>query len=149
MGEKYNFGTNQKITGEYDKSLAVTCSSGTYVGSLDDGVLSFKGVHYALPPVGKLRWHEPVPVPDSDEVFEAKYYGNACPQLSPHLPTPKSEDCLMLNIWTDPNGLNEKKPVMVLDDGRKGGIRIDNTVLKEEMELALPLRKYGTMEVGL
>ena len=38
---------------------------------------------------------------------------------------------------------------MVLDDGRKGGIRIDNTVLKEEMELELPLRKYGTMEVGL
>ena len=113
MGETYIFGTNKKITGDYDKSLAVKCSSGTYVGSLDDGVLSFKGVHYALPPVGKLRWHEPVPVPDSDEVFEAKYYGNACPQLSPHLPTPKSEDCLMLNIWTDPNGLQEKKPVMV------------------------------------
>ena len=113
MGESYVFGTNKKITGDYDKSLAVTCSSGTYVGSLDDGVLSFKGVHYALPPVGKLRWHEPVPVPDSDEVFEAKYYGNACPQDAPHLPTPKGEDCLTLNIWTDPNGLNKKKPVMV------------------------------------
>ena len=113
MGETYVFGTNEKITGEYDKSLAVKCASGTYVGSLDDGVLSFKGIRYALPPVGKLRWHEPVPVPDSDEVFEAKYYSNACPQLAPQLPTPKNEDCLMLNIWTDPNGLDKKKPVMV------------------------------------
>ena len=48
-----------------------------------------------------------------------------------------------------PEFTKENWNVMVLDDGRKGGIRIDNTVLKEEMELALPLRKYGTMEVGL
>ena len=112
MGEKYIFGTNKKIVGEYDHSLAVKCAKGTYVGSLDDGVLSFKGIHYALPPVGKLRWHEPVEVPDSDEVFEAKYYGFACPQNT-DLPTPRSEDCLTLNIWTDPATLSQKKPVMV------------------------------------
>lgn len=110
--EKYIYGTNEKITGDYDKSLAVKCSKGTYVGSLDEGVLSFKGIRYAEPPVGKLRWHEPIEVPDSDEVFEAKYYSNACPQR-PGLPTPISEDCLMLNIWTDPNTISEKKPVMV------------------------------------
>lgn len=38
---------------------------------------------------------------------------------------------------------------MVLDDGRKGGCRVDNTALKAEMELALPLGKYSTMEEGL
>ena len=107
MGEKYIFGANKKIVGEYDHSLAVKCAKGTYVGSLDDGVLSFKGVHYALPPIGKLRWHEPVEVPDSDEVFEAKYYGFACPQNT-DLPTPRSEDCLTLNIWTDPATLSQK-----------------------------------------
>ena len=38
---------------------------------------------------------------------------------------------------------------MVLDDGAKGVIYIDNTMLKDEMELALPLAKYRTMEAGL
>lgn len=69
VGEKYIFGTNKKIVGEYDHSLAVKCAKGTYVGSLDDGA--------------------------------------------------------------------------------KGGFRIDNTMLKDEMELALPLAKYRTMEAGL
>ena len=48
-----------------------------------------------------------------------------------------------------PEFTKENWNVMVLDDGRKGGIRVDNTVLKEEMELALPLGKYRTMQVGL
>ena len=112
MGEKYIFGTNKKIEGEYDKTLAIKCATGTYVGSLDDGVLSFKGIRYGQAPVGKLRWHDPVPVEDSNDVFEAKYYSNACPQ-SAGLPTPQSEDCLMLNIWTDPATISQKKPVMV------------------------------------
>ena len=48
-----------------------------------------------------------------------------------------------------PEFTKENWNVMVLDDGAKGGFRIDNTMLKDEMELALPLAKYRTMEAGL
>ena len=50
------FGINNKITGDYDKSLAVTCHNGTFVGTRQDDVMSFKGIPYAVQPTGRYRW---------------------------------------------------------------------------------------------
>lgn len=80
-----------------------------------DGILTFKGIPFAAPPVGPLRWKPPKPAEPWKEVLEATLFG-ASPwsafQGIP-APTPQSEDCLTLNIWTSAQQQNEKLPVMV------------------------------------
>jgi para-nitrobenzyl esterase len=67
----------------------------------------FKGIPYALPPVGPTRWRPPSPMPRWKGVRKATAFGDACLQPKPTLsniytrdPMPMSEDCLTLNIWT-------------------------------------------------
>ena len=47
------YGENKEITGDYDKTLSVTCNNGIFVGKATENVLSFKGIPYAKPPVGE------------------------------------------------------------------------------------------------
>ena len=96
---------------------AVKCYNGTFVGSEENGVLAFKGIPFAKPPVGELRWKAPQSVEASDETFDATSYGKVALQpetssepISSH-PEDMSEDCLTLNIWTT-GDTGEKKPVM-------------------------------------
>lgn len=97
--------------------LSVKCYNGTFVGSKQDDVLSFKGIPYAQPPVGDLRWKAPKSVEKSDKVFEAKSFGKAALQPMVHSepvstnPKNLSEDALTLNIWTT-GKTDKKKPVM-------------------------------------
>jgi len=71
-----------------------------------DGVRSFKGIPFAQPPVGDLRWREPQPVKDWTGVRNADEFGPACMQrISPTSDywlraKGMSEDCLYLNVWT-------------------------------------------------
>lgn len=95
----------------------VRCTNGQFVGTVEDnGVLAFKGIPYAQAPVGDLRWKAPQPVEASDEVFDAKEFGNAAIQNYSETEAAshynRSEDCLTLNVWT--KDLNTKgKPVMI------------------------------------
>lgn len=95
----------------------VKCYNGKFVGAVEDnGILAFKGIPYAQPPVGDLRWKAPQPVEASDETFEAKEFGfSAIQPLSKSevaSTRTRSEDCLTLNIWT--KDLTQKdKPVMI------------------------------------
>ena len=86
-------------------------------------VVAYKGVPYARPPVGDLRWRPPVPAPAWEGVRQADAFGHACLQ-PPQSPTSlysggmasPSEDCLTLNIWapSNPNRTGARKlPVMV------------------------------------
>ena len=91
---------------EEAEAPAVKCYNGTFVGSEENGVLSFKGIPFAKAPVGELRWKAPQSVEASDEVFDATSYGKVALQpetssepISSH-PEDMSEDCLTLNIWT-------------------------------------------------
>ena len=88
-----------------DKDLTVKCFNGRFVGMVEpNGVLAFKGIPYALPPVGELRWKAPQPAPASDELFQAKEFGNSA--IQPYSETElasartRHEDCLTLNVWT-------------------------------------------------
>jgi para-nitrobenzyl esterase len=81
-------------------------------------VVAYKGIPYARPPVGELRWRAPVPAVVWDGVRDAREFGHACLQ-PPAQPTSVyyggtlsiSEDCLTLNVWA-PTGA-QKLPVMV------------------------------------
>src|SRR4030043_1594247 len=96
----------------------VATKSGKIEGTFEDGLYVFKGIPYAEPPVGRLRWMPPQPVNPWSGVKQAKNFGAIAPQtampLAPfvQVPQPQSEDCLSLNIWT-PGLDNKKRPVMV------------------------------------
>ena len=90
------------------------------------GVRAFKGLPFAAPPVGELRWQAPQPVAKWDGVRDASNFGNVCIQpdgaargpkglniaVAPGSP-PMSEDCLYLNVWTGADTVAERRPVMV------------------------------------
>ncbi len=91
------------------------------------GVLTFKGIPYAAPPVGELRWRPPAPPQSWSGVRDATEFGHWAPQNKGALDDvmgaetgAQSEDCLTLNIWTP--GLAGKRPVMVWIHG--GGFTI-------------------------
>lgn len=80
----------------------VHTSLGDLSGSTADGVRAFKGVPYAMPPVGDLRWKPPVPAKAWSGTRDATQFGNDCMQKPrPGSRAPGiSEDCLTLNVWT-------------------------------------------------
>jgi para-nitrobenzyl esterase len=98
----------------------VTISNGMLQGTFNasTGIRSFKGIPYALPPVGDLRWKEPQPPANWSGVLKADHFS--------HMPMQKhiysdmifradtmSEDCLYLNVWTPAKSAGEKLPVLV------------------------------------
>jgi para-nitrobenzyl esterase len=100
--------------------LLVTTHSGPISGvKVDDQVTVYKGIPYAAPPVGELRWKAPVPVTPWKGVREATQFAPACVQpkstsVSVYTDDPPrmSEDCLYLNIW-QPTQVKSGAPVMV------------------------------------
>src|SRR5208282_1031785 len=86
--------------------------------SADGKVQIFKGIPYAAPPVGALRWKEPQPVPSWQGVRKATEFGAQCMQGRVFddmvfRDAGPSEDCLYLNVWTPKASLGTKLPVMV------------------------------------
>jgi para-nitrobenzyl esterase len=83
-------------------------------------ILLFRGIPYAAPPVGDLRWREPQPPAPWIGVRDATSYGAICYQAGSSLRIPRSnmsEDCLTLNIWTPSLKPAEPAPVMVYIHG--------------------------------
>ncbi len=87
---------------------------------VDDGkVKAWKGIRYAAPPVGDLRWREPQPPPRWSEPADATRVGPVCPQpTDPRIPidlgAPQGDDCLTLNVWASSDiSAGDGKPVMV------------------------------------
>jgi para-nitrobenzyl esterase len=82
-----------------------------------DGVRSFKGIPFAAPPVGDLRWKEPQPVKNWKGVRNADKFGAHCMQRLGgdywFRGDGMSEDCLFLNVWTPAKSGREKLPVLV------------------------------------
>jgi para-nitrobenzyl esterase len=100
--------------------LQVKTANGEVEGELtaDKQVRAFKGIPYAAPPVGNLRWQPPQPAPKWKSTLSAKEFGPHCiqtvsyPDMIFHDPGP-SEDCLTLNVWTPANAKPGSRPVMV------------------------------------
>jgi para-nitrobenzyl esterase len=99
-------------------SAVVKIDTGELKGVAGNGVTAFKGVPYAAPPVGKLRWKPPMRAAKWDGVRDATGYGAICMQKMPNPDNgigqyAASEDCLNLNVWTSDTTRGAKKPVMV------------------------------------
>jgi para-nitrobenzyl esterase len=95
----------------------VRVDAGTLRGVVADGVASFKGVPYAAPPVGALRWRAPQPVAPWQGARAADKVGALCVQKYNAQdkgvgPLPASEDCLTLNVWAPAGTRAGTLPVM-------------------------------------
>ena len=93
--------------------------SGQISGAVDGGTSVYRGIPYAAPPIGPLRWKAPQPVASWSGVRECTVFGPECPQVvltgknSAGAKQPQSEDCLYLNVWTPTPAPAEKLPVMI------------------------------------
>ncbi len=96
----------------------VKIETGKLKGAVRDGVVSFKGIPYAAPPVGNLRWRPAVPAKAWSGVRAATEYGADCMQkpfpgdAAPLGITP-AEDCLYANVWVPESAASSRLPVMV------------------------------------
>src|SRR5262245_37643447 len=109
-------GVTQVVASEgSDTNPIVRTSNGPVRGRLEDSVLAFRGLRYAAPPTGKLRFKPPQPPAPWKDVADAYEFAPAAIQNpgQPDMPDfeKHSEDCLFLNVWT--NSLTGKRPVMV------------------------------------
>jgi para-nitrobenzyl esterase len=95
-----------------------------WVSGSGTGVRVYKGIPYAAPPTGQLRWKPPQPAQPWKGILVAKSFPANCPQM-PLVPGPQSEDCLGLNVWTPARSAGAKLPVMVWIYG--GGFQIGAT----------------------
>lgn len=84
-------------------NTSAKCFNGIYEGVIEEnGVISFKGIPYAKPPVGKLRWRAPEPMEPGSGVFRASSFGKSSIQYEcfsePASSNETGEDCLTLNV---------------------------------------------------
>ncbi|MCP4749359.1 MAG: carboxylesterase family protein [Proteobacteria bacterium] len=117
-----------------------------------DGVLGFKGIPFAEPPVGGLRWKAPQAPEPWEGIRDATRYGDACAQPAageggfrtvimkafgiaeaPPDPLTYSEDCLYLNVYTDENHEGGSRPVMVWIHG--GAFRFGSGITYDAQHL--------------
>jgi para-nitrobenzyl esterase len=94
----------------------VKTSLGSIAGH-DGDIRIFKGIPFAAPPVGELRWRPPQPAMPWAGTRDAFEFGFDCPQIplpeEPSAAPGKSEDCLTVNVWTPARSDTERLPVMV------------------------------------
>lgn len=96
----------------------VTVAAGKLQGVAGARVEAFKGIPFAAPPVGELRWRAPQPAAPWQGVRQAAAFGHDCMQQpfagdDAPLATTPSEDCLYLNVWRPAHARGKKLPVFV------------------------------------
>ena len=91
-------------------------AQGALLGTREHGVDVFRGIPFAAPPTGKLRWQPPAPPRSWTGLRHTTQFGPICPQnvSSPlAVSLPQSEDCLTMNVWTTHLHPDVLRPVMV------------------------------------
>jgi para-nitrobenzyl esterase len=96
------------------ESSVVKTDTGYVSGISENGIRMYRGIPYAAPPTGDLRWRPPAPVQPWNGTKEAKVFSAVCPQPGA---AGMSEDCLYLNVWTPAQSADDKLPVMVFIHG--------------------------------
>jgi para-nitrobenzyl esterase len=132
----------------------VRFDSGALQGVVDDGIAAFKGIPYAAPPAGELRWRPPKPAASWTGVRPAVEFGADCmqgrfgppPAAGAPGPPASSEDCLFLNVWRPASARSGAKlPVMVWIHG--GGFVFGSG--SSPMTSGAQFAKHGVVLVSL
>ena len=132
--------------------VVVSTTYGPVQGETEEGIFVFRGIRFAEPPTGKLRFRPPVPPKAWTKAKAALDFAPACPQLVEIDPTENNnsvmaEDCLAVNVWT-PRADGGKRPVMVFIhgganiDGSARNTWYDGTTLAERGNLVLVTLQY-------
>ena len=124
-----NDSSGQSATQPYTvniKSTSAQTQSGEVQGVIAGNILAFRGIPYAAPPIGDLRWKPPQPPIPWAVTRDASTFGNVCPQLNNNNQPIGNEDCLFLNIFISAQTPHtQQQPVMVFIHG--GGNRTGST----------------------
>jgi para-nitrobenzyl esterase len=118
----------------------VTIEGGAIRGTMENGEAVFRGVPFAAPPLGNLRWREPQAVAPWTGTRDATRFGNSC--MQPDAPR-TSEDCLLLNVWAPEWPVKSPKAVMVWFHGGGNTEGWTNTPVFDGSALA----KHGVVVV--
>ena len=99
-------------------SSTVKVEQGTLQGTVEQGLTVYRGIPFAAPPVGDLRWRAPQPAAKWNGVRKADKFAPQCVQsMGPPRPGEKapamSEDCLYLNVWSPAKSASSMTPVLV------------------------------------
>jgi para-nitrobenzyl esterase len=122
----------------------VKVEEGLLQGTPEDGLTVYKGIPFAAPPIGDLRWQAPQPLRKWDGIRQADKFAPG-PVQGGNPPSGKSEDCLYLNVWTPAKSANERIPVLVWIYG--GGFGAGST--SEAVYSGEKLAKKGVVLVSI
>lgn len=137
------------LTGCDDSKTSTTLNTqveveqGIVEGTVEDSLTVFKGIPFAQPPIGDLRWRAPQPANKWEGIKETKKYAPA--PIQGNDPKGKSEDCLYLNVWTPAKSSEDKIPVLVWIYG--GGFSYGST--SEPVYDGAALAKKGVVLVSI
>lgn len=147
----YTFGEDNAagevaVTASEPVTTAVTIETGTLQGADADaaaGVRVFRGIPYAAPPLGDLRFRPPVRAARWSGVRSALDFGTACWQDFSYTSFvwsrgdfQRSEDCLYLNVWSGARNRDEQRPVMVWFHGGSHTVGYGHSKIFDGTELA-------------
>ena len=101
------------------EDVKLRLDKGPIIGYREEGLSIFKGIPYAQPPIGNLRWKAPQKLDPWKAAKICQDFGPVCPQeeyprtsIYRISPCQQSEDCLYLNVWTSSLDAGAKLPVM-------------------------------------
>ena len=123
----------------------VKVESGKLQGTIEEGLTVYKGIPFAAPPVGDLRWRTPQPAKEWKGVRQAVKFAPGPIQAQSFTFFGKSEDCLYLNIWTPAKSTKDRIPVLVWIHG--GGFGAGSA--SEELFYGDKLAKKGVVLVSI
>jgi para-nitrobenzyl esterase len=92
--------------------VQVKVQEGKIQGAIENDLTIFRGIPFAAPPIGPLRWKAPQPVKKWDGIKQASHFA-ASPMQGGNPAGGKSEDCLYLNVWTPAKSEKDQLPVLV------------------------------------
>jgi para-nitrobenzyl esterase len=131
--------------------MIVETDKGSVEGTLEEGIHAYRGIPFAAPPVGALRWRPPQEAAAWEGVRKADTFGKACiqPVYEDSLDGSEdvgeqSEDCLYLNVWTPGVDAAAPRPVMVWIHGGAFKLGASNIT----MFSGLPLAQKGAVVVN-